>query len=377
MSLNVFVPALSAMADHFQTDYALVQLSIALYLGINGVLQLVIGPLSDRYGRRPVVLWSCVLFCMATLGCIYAPTIEVFLVCRMAQAVIVAAMVLSRAIIRDMVGANQAASLIGYVTMGMALVPMIAPAVGGVLDTYYGWQASFWLLFGAGAALFLLFWADGGETHRGGASSLWAQIKQYPDLWASPRFWGYSAAAAFASGTYFAYLGGAAYVGGTLYGMPSDVLGLYFGAPAIGYILGNGLAGRFSAQTGLNRMILIGACINFVGLAVMVLLFILGFGSPMVFFGFMTFVGLGNGMVIPNATAGMLSVRPHLAGTASGLGGAMMIGGGGILSALASIATSDGASALPLIVLMTASGAAGVVAILLTIARERSLATKG
>lgn len=377
MSMNVFLPALQDMADHFQTDYALVQLSVAVYLGVNAMLQLIIGPISDRFGRRPVLLWSSGLFCVATLGCIYAPTIETFLIARMAQAVIVATMVLSRAIVRDIVGPEQAASMIGYVTMGMALVPMIAPGIGGVLNEQFGWQSSFWFLFVSGVGLTCLIWADSGETHHKRSSSLGAQIRDYPELFRSPRFWGYAASAAFASGAYFAYLGGAAYVGGALYGLRSDVLGLYFSAPAIGYLVGNGLAGRYAQDMGINRMVLVGAVINALGLTVLALLFIFGFGSAALFFGFMTCVGLGNGMVIPNATAGMLSVRPHLAGSASGLGGSLMIGGGGLLSAIAGLATQPGATALPLIFLMLSSGLLGVVAALLVIWREKRRQIRG
>ena len=120
-------------------------------------------------------------------------------------------------------------------------------------------------------------------------------------------------------------------------------------------------------------MILWGAIGQVSGLTVLAIITLSGFTSHYVFFGFMTFVGLGNGLVIPNATAGMLSVKPHLAGTASGLGGAIMIGGGAALSAVAGWVLGFGGGALPLIALMVASGSGSVVAILLTIRRTRML----
>lgn len=375
MSMNIYLPSLPAMTEHFQTDYALVQLSVALYLGANAVLQLAVGPISDRVGRRPVILWGCGLFCLATLGCIYAPNIEMFLLFRMAQAVIVVAMVLSRAIIRDITSQAQASSMIGYVTMGMSIVPMLAPALGGVLDAQFGWQANFWALFLAGLGLWALSWADLGETHVSQSASFMAQVREYPELLGSPRFWGYCASAAFASGAFFAYLGGAPYVGSEVFGMGPAMLGLFFGAPAIGYLVGNGASGVFSVRVGINMMVLVGACLSAGGLALMAIGFAAGYGSAWLFFGLMVFVGLGNGMVLPNATAGMLSVRPHLAGTASGLGGALMIGGGAALSALASAMTGDGATAMPLVLLMLTSGVLGIVSILLTILRARQVAT--
>ena len=131
LSMNIFLPSLPAMSEHFSTDYRVMQLSVALYLAGSAVLQIVVGPISDRYGRRPVLLWGIGIFLVATLGCILAPTIEVFLAFRMLQAVVVVGLVLGRAVVRDMYPQDQAASQIGYVTMGMAVVPMIGPAIGG------------------------------------------------------------------------------------------------------------------------------------------------------------------------------------------------------------------------------------------------------
>jgi DHA1 family bicyclomycin/chloramphenicol resistance-like MFS transporter len=375
-ALNVFLPSLPSMTVYFDTDYRLMQLSVALYLAVNAALQLVIGPISDRFGRRPVVLWAGVLFLLATLGCIWAPTAEVFLLCRMAQAVIVTGMVLGRAIIRDMVGEAESASRIGYVTMGMAVVPMIGPAIGGVLDQAFGWQANFWLLFAMGAGVTWLAWADQGETATARPASFARQFAEYPELFASPRFWGYALTAAFSSGAFFAYLGGAPYVGSEVYGLDPAMLGLFFGAPALGYMLGNYVSGRFSVRFGIDRMLVWGAGLCAAGLGVSLLIALAGLKTAPLFFAFMTFVGLGNGMVLPNAIAGTLSVRPHLAGTASGLGGAIMIGGGAALSALAG-ALLTGQSALPLQWIMFLSALASVACVRFVIWRARRVARHG
>ena len=372
--MNIFLPSLPNMTAHFQTEYWLMQLSVAVYLGVNAVLQLVIGPISDKLGRRPVIMWGIVGFCLATIGCIFAPNIYVFLAFRMAQASIVTAMVLSRAVVRDCVPQDQAASMIGYVTMGMAVVPMIGPAFGGVLDQAFGWQANFWLLLALGLALLWLTWADLGETARASGLSLPQQFAQYPELLTSPRFWGYAMASALASGAFFAYLGGAPYVGTEVFGMTPATLGFFFGAPAIGYFLGNFISGRFSARIGVNRMVSIGTLINATGVGLSLLVFWLGFGSQWSFFGFMTFVGLGNGMIIPNATAGMLSVRPHLAGTASGLGGAIMLGGGAGLSALAGALLVPGSGPWPLLWIMFITALCAIVAIRFVIWRAKQIA---
>ncbi|WP_171173817.1 multidrug effflux MFS transporter [Ruegeria sp. HKCCD8929] len=373
LGMNIFLPSLPNMATYFQTDYRVMQLTVALYLAVNAMMQIVIGPLADKAGRRPVILWGLVLFLLATLGCIYAPTAEIFLFFRMCQAVIAVGIVLSRAAVRDMYEQDQAASMLGYVTMGMAVVPMIGPAIGGLLDQSFGWQANFWLLFALGAMAFFLVYSDFGETALKSGKSLIAQFREYPELLTSPRFWGYSLACGFCSGAFFAYLGGAPFVGTHVFGMDPAEVGFYFGAPAIGYFFGNFISGRFSVRIGVNRMVLWGCWLNAIGVALSLLVMLAGLGSALTFFGFMTFVGLGNGMAIPNATAGSLSVRPHLAGTASGLNGAIMLGGGAALSALAGALLTPGTGALPLLWLMLVTSILGVLAIQVVIWRERQL----
>ena len=373
LAMNIFLPSLPGMTAYFDTEYRLIQLSVALYLAVNAGLQIVMGPISDRLGRRPVILGGMGIFLIATLGCIFAPNILIFLTFRMIQATVVVAMVLSRAVVRDMVPEREAASMIGYVTMGMAVVPMIGPAIGGVLDQVLGWKANFWALFLLGLGVFWLTWRDLGETAPLSGRSLLQQFREYPELLTSPRFWGYSMAAALASGAFFAYLGGAPFVGDRVFGLDPATLGLYFGAPAIGYFLGNFISGRFSVRVGVNRMVLWGTLFNAGGIGLNLLLFYAGLGTPLTFFGLMTLMGLGNGMLIPNATAGALSVRPHLAGTASGLSGAMMIGGGAALSALAGALLGPGTGAFPLLWIMLCTAVGAIAAIGVVIWRESKL----
>lgn len=375
--MNIFLPSLPGMAEDFGAPYALMQLSVSLYLLLSAALQIVIGPLSDRFGRRPVILWALVLFLIATLGTLLAPNATVFLVFRMAQAVVAAGMVLSRAIVRDMVADAEAASMIGYVTMGMTLVPMIGPALGGFLDEAFGWRANFSLLLVLGLGVLALVWADQGETAILRDTRLRDQIRQYPRLLASRRFWGYCLAASFASGSFFAYLGGAPFVGTEIFGLSSSQIGLLFGLTAVGYASGNFLAGRYSVRVGMNRMVLLGTLMTTLGLGALALLTLVGLSGPVVFFSFTIAMGAGNGICLPNANAGILSVRPELAGTASGLGGAIMIGGGAALSAVAGRLLGPGSSEMPLIILMLASSVASNIAILYVIYRARHLGLPG
>lgn len=373
LTMNIFLPSLPGMAKWFEVPYALMQMSVALYLGLSAALQIVIGPISDRYGRRKVVLGALVLFLLATVGTLLAPNAETFLFFRMCQAVIAAGMVLSRAIVRDMVSDAQAASMIGYVTMGMSLVPMIGPVIGGFLDEAFGWQANFSFLLVVGLAVTALVWADLGETAAPSDARFIDQLRQYPTLLTSRRFWGYSMAAAFSSGCFFVYLGGAPYVGTEVFKLSSQEVGLLFALTAIGYLVGNFLAGRYSVRFGMNRMILMGTLTTTAGLTALLLLTFAGLSGPVVFFALTIPMGIGNGLALPNANAGILSVRPDLAGTASGLGGAIMIGGGAGLAALAGWILGPGSSELPLVWLMLASSIGSVAAILLVIRRARAL----
>ncbi|CAN1513683.1 ProP Permeases of the major facilitator superfamily [Paracoccaceae bacterium] len=373
LAMNIFLPSLPGMAAYFGVPYGVMQQSVALYLALSAGLQIIIGPISDRFGRRKVLIASLILFLLATLGTLFAPNATVFLIFRMGQAVIASGMALSRAVVRDMVPDEEAASMIGYVTMGMSLVPMIGPVIGGVLDDAFGWKANFALLLGLGVVVLALVWADLGETATLRRTSLKDQIRSYPGLLTSRRFWGYTLVAAFSSGCFFAYLGGAPYVGDKVYGLTSTHVGMLFALTAVGYAGGNFLAGRFSVRLGMNRMILIGTVVTSIGLAVLALLTLVGLSGPFTFFGLTIFMGLGNGICLPNANAGMLSVRPDLAGTASGLGGAILIGGGAALAAIAGVLLHPGATEMPLILLMLGSSVASVVATLLVISRARQI----
>lgn len=374
MSLSVFLPSLPGMTVYFGTDYATMQLAVSLYLASTAALQLLIGPLSDRFGRRTVYLCCLAVFLLATVGCLLSPTAEMFLVFRMLQASVAAGFALSRASVRDMVPDREAASMIGYVTMGMSLVPMVAPIIGGALDQLFGWRASFIFLGLFGTGVFILCYFDQGETASGRSLPLREQIAEMPELFRSPRFWGYVFCAAFASGCFFAFLGGSPYVASEIYGLSAFWAGVGFGAPAIGYALGNYLTGRFSVEFGINALILAGCVLTAVGMGICLALSISGNGSALLFFASCTTVGLGNGLVMPNTTAGMLSVRPHLAGTAAGVGTAIMIGGGAALSVLAGVLLEGGKTDIPLLALMFVSSILALVTILLVIRRERSLA---
>jgi len=373
LNMSLFLPSLNTIAAEYAVDYSVMQLAVSGYFAATAIMQIIVGPISDRFGRRPVVLGGFAIFTLASAGAALAPTGAAFLGFRLVQATVATGMVLSRAVVRDLVSQDKAASMIGYVTLGMSIMPMIGPFIGGAVDEFLGWRANFWLLTGMGLLMVVLAWADQGETVRDRGLPFREQVRQYPALLGSPRFWGYVLCTAFAAGAYYALLGGASLVASGVFGLTPLQTGLALGSPTVGYALGNYLSGRYSVRFGVNRMTLVGTGVASAGLAVSMAISLAGQESALLFFGFCTFLGLGNGLTMPNATAGMLSVRPHLAGTASGLGGAIMVTGGAALSAVAGASLSPEAGSLPLQAIMFGSSVLSGVAIGFVIWREKRL----
>jgi DHA1 family bicyclomycin/chloramphenicol resistance-like MFS transporter len=373
LAMNSFLPSLPNMAEHFGSSTALMGLSVGVYLGTSAIFQILVGPLSDRIGRRTVSLWALIIFSVVSISCVYAPNTFVFMFLRALQAIAACTFVVARAIVRDTTETQASGSKIAYISMGTAICPMFGPALGGLLDGWFGWEANFWFIGGLGIFILLIAYFDLGETVPENTQGFRQQFSEYPELLLSRRFWGYCLASAFGAGAFFAYLGGGPFVGSIVYNLSPEMLGLYFGAPAIGYFFGNFLSGRFTILFGIDAMILWGLWIIFSGLSLSMVCSYVGYGTVETFFGFMIFVGLGNGLTIPNATAGMLSVRPHLAGTASGLGGAMMIAIGAALSTLAGAFLIPGSNEMPLLMLMWFSSLSGVAVIIYVRQRNKRL----
>lgn len=360
LAMNVFLPSLPGMARYFGTDFATMQLAVSLYLAATAVLQLFIGPASDRFGRRPVTIACIIVFLAGTVASIYAPNVETFLACRVLQAFASAGLVISRAVVRDTVGTAEAASRIGYITMGMSVVPMISPSIGGLLDELYGWQAAFLLILVFGMISLAVVHVDLVETNRSTSTSLAAQFRAYPELVGSRRFWGYALTAALSSGAFFAFLGGGPFVAVEMLGLSPSAYGLYFGIISIGYMLGNFISGRYSRRFGIDRMMLMGNIVASFGMVLAIVLFAAGLKHPLSLFGPVFFTGMGNGMTLPNANAGMVGVRPELAGSASGLGGTMQIGGGAALATLAGALLNEQSGPLPLLWIMLLCSVGGL-----------------
>ncbi|NKC32992.1 multidrug effflux MFS transporter [Falsiroseomonas selenitidurans] len=334
-TMQVLVPSLPAMGRDLGASTAMVQLTVTLYLLGVGAGQLVYGPLSDRFGRRPLLMGGLALYALASLAAALAGGIGALVAARVAQAVgACAGVVLTRAVIRDVWPRDQAASVLGYVTMGMTIAPMLAPILGSVLEQAFGWRTSMWACLAFGLPLALVAWLRLPETlavpqSLPGLSAIWGA---YRSLWAVPAFRAYTALTACATGIFFAFLGGAPYVVVQGMGYSPVQFAFAFAAISVFFAGGNWLAGRLSARLGILRMLVVGTSVTTLG-AVGAAIAMAAFPPHiLVFFVPMAAVAVGNGMTQPNAIAGALSAKPQLAGTASALVGALQMGFGALLT---------------------------------------------
>jgi DHA1 family bicyclomycin/chloramphenicol resistance-like MFS transporter len=375
LGINMYLPSMPGMARALGVTFTTIQLTLSLYLGAMALGQLIIGPLSDRFGRRPVLLLGLLIFVAGSVICLSAQSIGVLIFGRIVQAVGgCAGITLSRAIVRDLYGRNQVASMIAYVTMGMAVAPMIAPTIGGLLETLFGWRASFAFLIGfGGLALVFAYWRLR-ETHhnRAGGESVRTLLQGYGSLFRSRQFWGYTLVTSFVSAMFFAFLAGAPYVMIELLGRSPAEYGLYFALVPCGYILGNFTTGRMAATMGPNRMILAGTLLSLASIAAMAALIASGLLAPIALFGPMLFIGVANGLVLPSGIAGAVSVRPDLAGAASGLSGSFQIGFGALVAPVVGAALS--ATVWPLIAIMTICSLLAVTSLSLVAGPRRATA---
>jgi MFS transporter, DHA1 family, multidrug resistance protein len=372
VSLNMFLPSLSNIAAEFQTSYRLLaSVSIAGYAAMTTVLQLLIGPLSDRVGRRPVVLVSLVIFVVASLGCLLALDVWAFLLFRTMQAAIVSGFALSRVIIRDTEPAQKAASLMGYLSIAWAIAPMLAPMLGGAFDQLFGWRANFWAFLGFGAAVLVLCWLDLGETNKNRSETFTKQFKAFPSLFRSRRFWGYSLCMAFSMGALYAFLAAAPLVATTVFQMSPATLGFYMGSTAAGFILGSFVSGRFAALYPLTTMMVAGRVVACAGLAAGLSLLFAGVVHEVSLFGSCVFLGFGNGVSMPSSNAGAMSVRPELIGSTAGLSGALTGAGGALMSGITGTILNEANAAFVLLGMMLLSSTMALLAALFVLRFDR------
>ncbi|QPH54774.1 Bcr/CflA family efflux MFS transporter [Pontivivens ytuae] len=362
VTLNLFLPGLPAIAEEFDASYATVSLSLSGYFLVTAVVQLFAGPLSDRYGRRPVILGGLALFFVASVGCLRAESIESFLFWRVLQAAVASGAALSMAVVRDTVPEREAARRIGLIGMAMALGPMVAPLIGGLLGEAFGWRASFALYAALGFGLLLLVWADLGETNGSRGRPLREQMADYPRLLRDGRFWGYAATSALSLCCVFVVMLGAPTLG-EAESLSQGAVGLALAVTPVGYIVGTGATTRLARHFPGPRLILLGRFISMGGMVLALVLAVTGVPLAL-YFGCFAAIGIGNGLTLPAAYSGAMSVRPELAGSAASLVSALNVIVGAVVTAAAgampAVISDRAGLALVLVLICTGALAAGL-----------------
>jgi DHA1 family bicyclomycin/chloramphenicol resistance-like MFS transporter len=365
LSLNILAPAMPGLIGTFGADAGTVQLTLSLYLLGMAVSQLVLGPLSDRFGRRPVMLAGLALTVVANFAALAATSITGLIVARTLQAFgATCGIVIARAVIRDIYDRERSASMIGWVTMAMVVAPMIAPLIGGALDTAYGWQAIFILLglFTVGVLVWTAFGLP--ETRAVSTSEGVRQfLRDAKSLLASPAFLGYALVATFNSAMFFTFIGGAPHVVVTIMHRSSAEYGVWFVVLSATYMAGNFAAGRWSARYGVDAMIRGGVALTVVGAALGTAWVLMEpQGGPAVVMVPQMIIGFASGFMLPNAIAGAVSVRPQAAGTAAGITGFLQMGLGAATAQLIGHLLDGAPTALPLALIVLVLCACGLLA---------------
>jgi MFS transporter, DHA1 family, multidrug resistance protein len=374
-TLNVILPSLPSVARDLAAREAVVVLLVSGYMLVSAVFQLTLGPLSDRLGRRRVMLAALGIYVAASLGCALASDVSTLLFFRVLQGVIVAGTVVASAVVRDQYSARESAGKLGAISSAMALAPMLGPVLGGFLDGALGWRSVFWLYTLLGASVLVLVWLDMGETRKPNLPP--PRLADWLALLGSARYWAYALCGAFSVGAFYVFITGVPYVATQSWRLSPAQIGLGLGSITSGFMLGAAITARLAPRRGIVALILAGRVVSIVMLLLALVLFAFGFNDPVALFGFTIFVGLGNGLTVPNANAGALAVRPHLAGTAAGLAGALAIALGALLSTLTALAIERAATPAILVTMMLACVLLSLVAALVAIRLDKAASRAG
>jgi DHA1 family bicyclomycin/chloramphenicol resistance-like MFS transporter len=325
LAMTICLPSMQEWRSLFATDQAQVQLTFSGYLVAYGALQMVYGPLSDRHGRRRMLLIGLGLAAAASLAAVFITDIRALIAARVLQGAGAAAgMVVGRAAVQDLFQGPQRTRVMAYVGMAMGLCPPLATVIGGQIHAWLGWRANFLLIAVMALALMLAAWRTlpAGTIASNEGHWLREMGRAYARLLREPAFLLNVAILSMAAATFYAFLGGAPLVLGS-YGVgPADV-GWFIMVPPVSYIAGNFLTSRLIHRKGERRMMALGQIGTLCGIASMLALGLAGVESAFAFSLPLILMGIGHGLLIPPVLAATVGIVPALAGSAAALTGVL------------------------------------------------------
>jgi DHA1 family bicyclomycin/chloramphenicol resistance-like MFS transporter len=325
ISTDLYLASLPDMARDLHTSVEMVQLTLSVFLVGFATAMLAYGPLSDRFGRRPVLMGGVVIYLLGSLACMVAPTIETLIASRFLQALgACCGPVVARAVVRDVYPREQAAKVLSYMASAMALAPFLAPIAGGWFHTLFGWRSNFVLLTLFGLTLLLGVWRLLDETNAHldrHALSPFRMLSNYRSLLSDREVMGYTLTVALGFGAMFTFISASSFVLIDVMGLPAAFFGFGFATVVGGYVVGGFIAGRWTSRVGLNRMILLGTSgCALAGVSAALLAWSGVQTLPAVLLPMMGLF-FSAALVLPNSTAGAIAPHPRMAGTASALVG--------------------------------------------------------
>lgn len=326
LAMTICIPSMQEWGAIFGASQASVQLSFSGYVVAYGGLQLLYGPMSDRIGRKAILMFGLALAGLGSVFGALAPDLVTLTLARIVQgAGAAASMVVGRAMVQDLFSGPQRTRVMAYVGMAMGLCPPLATIVGGYVHVQVGWQANFVLIAGLAAVLLLAAWRGLPEPPRAEpAAAHWlrAMWDAYAQLARVPAFAWYVAMLASTTAAFYAFLGGAPIVLGS-YGVRPDGIGWYIMAVPCSYIVGNFVASRLIHRLGERRMMLLGQAATLGGIVLMLVLGLAGLKTPLAFALPLMLLGIGHGLLVPPTLAGTVGLVPALAGSAAAVAGLM------------------------------------------------------
>ena len=332
IGVAIYTPSIPAMAVAFRTDFMTIQLTMTVFLVGFAFSQLFVGGLSDRYGRRPIMLWGVGLFTASSFAAALAPSIELLLAARLVQSAGASVgMVLGRAIVRDCYGPAERMKRMAYIGMAAGLTPALSPSLGGLLQVWFGWRANFFamaIIALCGLALAVLLLRETLPEEERGDGGIGDMRRAFGTLLGDSRFLSYASVNALSTATFFVFITGGPIVLIGFNGITPDVYGLYALAMPSGFVLGNLLSSRISGRLGMDRAINLGNGFSTLFMIVMLGIVLAGYQNGAVFFIPIHLMGWANGLIVPNGFAGAVAGDPPIAGAASGLSGFLQMAAG-------------------------------------------------